>query len=156
MAVRDPGDILFLRWLRKANRIQRLYICEGSPPSELQKLILFILKSYTPMWFTIKTSKHFTNLLPKFVYQAIQSTRYLSKSLLDVVDPVIELNVFFFRPPRILTVSQDSRKQDKHEISRTSKNSESNVDRCILENSEHSDDRKSISMQKNTQKWSTE
>ena len=59
------------------------------------------------MWFTIKTSKHFTDD-PKLVYQAIQCTRYLSKPLLD---PVIERNGFFAHQEHLLlTISQDDKK----------------------------------------------
>ena len=47
------------------------------------------------LWFAIKTSKHFTNG-PKLVYQAIQTIKYLSKHLLDVVDPMIERNIYIY------------------------------------------------------------
>ena len=46
------------------------------------------------MWFTVKTIEDFIDD-QKLVYQAILSTRYLTKPLLDDVDPMIELNVFF-------------------------------------------------------------
>lgn len=110
LAVRNPGPLSHSRWLTKANRTLRLYISEESPPPELQELVLFILRSYMPLWFTIKTSKHFTDG-PKLVYQAIQSTRYLPKPLLDVVDPVIERNGFFAHPEHLLlAMIQDDKK----------------------------------------------
>ena len=43
---------------------------------------------------TTKTSKYITGD-PKLVYQAMQSTRYLSKHLFDVFDPMIERKGFF-------------------------------------------------------------
>ena len=87
-----------------------------------------------PMCFTIKTSKHFTRG-SKFIYQGIQSTRYLSKSLPDAVDPVIEQNDFFAHPEHLLLAIN----QDEEKIIRvwTSKNSEGKADRCKMENSKN-------------------
>lgn len=110
LAVRDPGHLSHSRWLTKANRTLRLYISEESPTPELQELVLFILKAYMPMWFTIKRSQLFTDG-PKLVYQAIQSTRYLPKPLRDIVDPVIERNGFFAHPEHLLlAMTQDDKK----------------------------------------------
>ena len=55
----------------------------------------------------------------KLVYQAIQSTRYLSKHLLDVVDPMIKLNDFFFFLPlrTLLVITQDDKKSIRVETS---------------------------------------
>ena len=75
--------------------------------AELQELVSFTLKSYMSVWFTIKTSKHYTDG-PKTVNQAIQFSRYLSIPLLDNVIPVIGLNDFF-HPHRILTASLDTK-----------------------------------------------
>ena len=62
------------------------------------------------MWFNIKTSKHFTDG-PKLVYQVIESTRYLSKHLLDIVETVIERNGFFLYPEcLLLAMTQDDKK----------------------------------------------
>ncbi|GBM81797.1 hypothetical protein AVEN_145963-1 [Araneus ventricosus] len=47
-----------------------------------------------PVWFAIKKSKYFTDG-PKHVFQAIQTLRYLSEELIQVVDPVIQRNAFF-------------------------------------------------------------
>ncbi|KAJ9579138.1 hypothetical protein L9F63_024754 [Diploptera punctata] len=110
LAVRDPGHLSHSRFLTKANRSLRLYISEESPSPELHELVLFILKSYMPMWFTIKTSKLVTDG-QKLVCQAIQSTRYLLKLLLDLVDTVIERIVFFAHPEHVLlTMTLDDKK----------------------------------------------
>ena len=65
------------------------------------------------MWFAIKTRKNFIGG-PKLIYQAIQSTRYLSNSLFDVLDSVIERIFFFlfFAHPEhwLLAISQDEKK----------------------------------------------
>lgn len=54
-----------------------------------------------PVWFNIKKSKHFTDG-PKHVFQAIQTSRYLSDDLLKIVNPVIERNAFFAHPENLL------------------------------------------------------
>ena len=84
LVVRSPGHISHSSWLTEANRTFRLCICEESPSPELQEQVLFIMKLHMPMWFTVKTRKNITGG-PKLVYQAIQSTRYLSKPFFDVL-----------------------------------------------------------------------
>lgn len=101
LAIRDPGPLSHSRWLTKANRTLRLYISVESPSSELNELVLFILKVYMPMWFRIKLSRSFTNG-PKLLYQSIQASRYLPEELRNVVDPVIERNGFFAHPEHLL------------------------------------------------------
>ncbi|GBL98177.1 hypothetical protein AVEN_268266-1 [Araneus ventricosus] len=54
-----------------------------------------------PVWFAIKKSKYFTDGL-KHVFQAIQTSRYLSDELLQVVDPVIQRNAFFEHTENVL------------------------------------------------------
>lgn len=54
-----------------------------------------------PVWFNIKKSKHFTDG-PKHVFQAIQTSRYLSDDLLKIVNPVIQRNAFFAHPENLL------------------------------------------------------
>lgn len=110
LAIRDPGPLSHSRWLTTANRTLRLYLSEENPTSELQEIVVFILKSYMPMWFSIRTSKYFTDG-PKLIYQSIQSSRYLSKDLHKIVDPVIERNGFFAHPEHLmLAMTQDDRK----------------------------------------------
>lgn len=54
-----------------------------------------------PVWFVIKKSKYFTDG-PKHVFQAIQTSRYLSDKLLQVIDPVTEWSAFFAQPENVL------------------------------------------------------
>ncbi|GBN09325.1 hypothetical protein AVEN_88039-1 [Araneus ventricosus] len=62
------------------------------------------------MWFSIKTSKYFTEGL-KFVYQSIQSSRYLPEDLRNIIDPVTERNGFSAHPEHlILAMTQDNTK----------------------------------------------
>ena len=54
-----------------------------------------------PVWFNIKKSKLFTDG-PKHVFLAMQTSRYLSDNLLQVVNPVIGCNAFFAHPENLL------------------------------------------------------
>ncbi|GBM12727.1 hypothetical protein AVEN_228519-1 [Araneus ventricosus] len=54
-----------------------------------------------PVWFPMKKSKYFT-YGPKHVFQAIQTSRYLSNELLQVVDPIIQRNAFFAHAKNVL------------------------------------------------------
>ncbi|GBO32736.1 hypothetical protein AVEN_62888-1 [Araneus ventricosus] len=87
-----------------------MYLSEESPTPELQELVVFILKSYAPKWFSIKTSKYFTEG-PKLVYQSIQSSRYLPDDLRNILYPVIERNGFYAHPKHLmLAMIQDNTK----------------------------------------------
>ncbi|GBL98600.1 hypothetical protein AVEN_19667-1 [Araneus ventricosus] len=101
LANRDPGPLFHSRWLTAANRILRLYTSSSYPSGNLKEIVGFILKPYTPVWFEIKKSKYFTDG-SKYVFQAIQSSRYLSDELLQVVDPVMQRNAFFEHPENVL------------------------------------------------------
>lgn len=102
LANRDPGPLSHSKWLTAANRVLMLYISSSDPSGNLKEIFGFILKSYMPVWFAIEKSKYFTDL-PKHVFQTIQTSRYLSDKLLEVVDPVLERNVFFARPENVLS-----------------------------------------------------
>lgn len=108
-AVRDPGPLSHSRWLTTANRTLRLYLSEDKPTDELEQLVLFILKCYMPMWFSIKTARNFTDG-PKLVCKMIQTSRYLTEELRNIVDPVIERNGFFAHPEHLmLAMTEDKR-----------------------------------------------
>ncbi|GBM34037.1 hypothetical protein AVEN_162218-1 [Araneus ventricosus] len=109
-AVRDPGPLSHSRWLTTANRTLRLYLSEESSTPELQEIVVFILKSYMPLWFSIKTSKYFTEG-PRLVYKPIKSSRYLPEDLRNIADPVIERNGFFAHTEHLmLAMTQDNTK----------------------------------------------
>lgn len=68
------------------------------------------MKVYAPMWFHIKKHNKCTDG-PKNLFRTIQSSRYMSPELLDVIDPVIQRNGFFGHPSNILlTMLIDERK----------------------------------------------
>ncbi|GBL98512.1 hypothetical protein AVEN_111632-1 [Araneus ventricosus] len=98
---REPGPLSHSRWLTAANRVLRLYISLSDPSGNLKEINGFILKSYMPVWFAMKNSKYFTDG-PKHVFQAIQTSRYLSDELLQVIDPVIQRNAFFAHTENVL------------------------------------------------------
>ncbi|GBM78702.1 hypothetical protein AVEN_25763-1 [Araneus ventricosus] len=63
-----------------------------------------------PIWFSIKTSKYFTDG-PKLVSQSIPSSRYLPEDLRNLVDTVIKRNGFFAHPEYLmLAMTQDNPK----------------------------------------------
>ncbi|GBO22788.1 hypothetical protein AVEN_207135-1 [Araneus ventricosus] len=101
LAARDPGPLSHPRRLTTANRTLRLYLSAESPTPELQEMVVFILKCYMSIWFSIKTSKYFTEG-PKLVNQSIQSSRYLPDDLRNLVDPVIKRNGFFAHPEHLI------------------------------------------------------
>ncbi|GBM07467.1 hypothetical protein AVEN_206266-1 [Araneus ventricosus] len=106
LAVRDPGPLSHSRWLTTANRTLRLYLSEESPTPELQEIVVFILKSYMPIWFSINTSKYFREG-PKLVNQPIQSF----EDLRNLVGAVIKRNGFFAHPEHLmLAMTQDNTK----------------------------------------------
>lgn len=110
LSIRDPGPLSHSRWLTTANRALRLYISQENPTAEFQEIVIFILKSYMPMWFCIKKTKLFTDG-PKLVHQCIETSRYLKDELKAVIDPVIERNGFFAHPEHVMiTMTQDPRK----------------------------------------------
>ncbi|GBN58164.1 hypothetical protein AVEN_266583-1 [Araneus ventricosus] len=110
LAVRDPGPLSHSRWLTAPNRTLRLYLSEKSPTPELQEIVVFILRPYMPIWFSIKTSKYFTEG-PKFVNQSIQSSRYLPEDLRNLVNPELKRNGFFAHPEYLmLAMTQDKAK----------------------------------------------
>ncbi|GBO43126.1 hypothetical protein AVEN_51778-1 [Araneus ventricosus] len=106
----SPSDIVEKTWpwsffpfqmATAANRVLRLYISSSNPSGNLKEIVGFILKSYMPVWFAIKKSKYFTDG-PKHVFQVIQTSRYLSDELLQVVNPVIQRNAFFAHTENVL------------------------------------------------------
>lgn len=101
LSIREPGPLSNSRWLTTANRVLRLYISLINPSESLKQIVVFILKSYMPVWFNIKQSKYFTEG-PKHVFLAIKTSRYLSDDLLQVINPVIERNAFFAHPENVL------------------------------------------------------
>ena len=101
LSLRNPGLMNHSRWLTTANRTLRLYVSTLNPSYELKELVVIIIKVYAPMWFAIKTKPSCKDG-GRHVFQAIVKSRYLSKDLRDVVDPVIQRNGYFSHPENLL------------------------------------------------------
>lgn len=107
---RDPGPLSHSRWLTLANRVLQLFIGVQNPQEKLVEIVQFIMRSYMPVWFDIKVSKHFTDG-PKHVFKANQTTRYLSEDLTKIINTVIERNAYFAHPESLmLSMIIDERK----------------------------------------------
>lgn len=109
LSKRNPGALNHSRWITTANRLLRLYVASRKPSTNLKHLVTYIMRVYSPVWFSIKMhpsckdgAKHF--------FLAIQLSRYLSKELRDVIDPVLRRNGYFGHPENLLlTMISDER-----------------------------------------------
>lgn len=101
LANRYPGHMSHSRWLTTANRILRLYVSTETPSESLKILTTFVVKVYAPCWFMIKTKPLCTHG-SKHLFSLIERSRYLSKHLKKVIDPVIQRNGYFGHAENIL------------------------------------------------------
>ncbi len=97
----SPVKMAHSRWLTTANRLLRIYISTVCPSENLMNIASFIMKVYTPMSFSIKQSTSFING-SKHVFKTIELTKILNDEVKDIVNPVIQRNVFFSNPENIL------------------------------------------------------
>lgn len=88
------GKIVHSRWLTTANRVLRLYVGTNNPPEKIVILVTFIMKSYAPMWFSIKMNPSIF-WGAKHTHKQILLSRYLPEEFKKVIDPVIQRNSFF-------------------------------------------------------------
>lgn len=98
---REPGKLFHARWLTTANRILRVYVGTEAPSNNLKILVVFILKVYAPLWFQIKAHPSCKDGA-RHTWMSINLTRYLSKDLKKIVEPVIQRNAYFAHPENIL------------------------------------------------------
>ena len=98
------------RWLTTANRILRLYVALDYPTEELSHLVIYVVRVFAPLWFTIK-GKPSCQDGARHVFQLIRKSRYLTQDLKNIVDPVIQRNSFFTHPENLLiSMITDDRK----------------------------------------------
>jgi len=93
LAIKDPGLLNHSRWLKCANRLLRRYVSEINPSCELRILTNYIMKMYAPIWFNIKRN-HLVKYGPIHLYKHIQTTRQFPDNLRQIIDSVIQRNVF--------------------------------------------------------------
>ena len=91
---KNPGNMSHARWLTTANRILRLYASTSQPSEALKVLSVFLVKSYIPMWFDIKT-KPTTEKASLHFLQMIRRSRYLPEDIRSVHDAVICRNAYY-------------------------------------------------------------
>lgn len=60
----------------------------------LKHLVTYVMKVYSPVWFSI-TMHPSCKDGARHLFKAIQLSRYLSKELRDIVDPVLQRNGSF-------------------------------------------------------------
>lgn len=54
MTLRNPSKRAHFRGLTTANRILQLYVATDNP-STMKLIVVYTMKVYLPMWFTVKT-----------------------------------------------------------------------------------------------------
>jgi hypothetical protein len=100
---RKPGPVNHSRWLTTATRILILYTRTLSPSENLKVIVTFIVKSYAPIWFTVRVKNNFL-LGPSVLFDMIQAVKAAEKyvstfispeqTLTDKVFPVLARNAF--------------------------------------------------------------
>lgn len=101
LATRKPGIMHHARWLTKASGVLRVYVAMTSPSQKLIILVLYIMKVYIPMYFSIKhkSSCAFGSVhLSKFILYS----RILADEHLNIVHKVLSDNAYFAHPENIL------------------------------------------------------
>ncbi len=101
LSKRNPGALNHSRWVTTANRVLRLYVACEEPSINLKHLVTYIVKVYGPLWFTIRMHPSCKDGA-RHLFRTIQLSRYLSKELLDIIDPVIQRNGYFGHPENLL------------------------------------------------------
>ena len=101
LAKRNPGTICHSRWLTTANHLLRAYISKKKRNKELTTLVKFIVKIYTPIWFSIRKEPECYNGA-KHLFKTIQLSRSFDKSTRDTIDSVIQRNSYFGHSENLL------------------------------------------------------
>ena len=92
--VREPSPFSHSRWLTTADSVLSLYVSVETLSDKHKILVSCIIKSYMPVFFKIKKSKHLTDG-STHIFEVIQSETFLPENLVTVIDCVIERNTFF-------------------------------------------------------------
>ena len=97
LSIRNPRCLNHSRWLTTANRILKLYVGIKIPSEKLQALVMFIIRVYAPMWFSIKSRSSCKDGARHF-HQQVARSRYLSQEQKNIVDPVLHRHSYFAHP----------------------------------------------------------
>ena len=72
----------------------------------LKNLVTYVMTVYSPVWFSIKMHPSCKDSV-RHLFKTIQQSRYLSKELRDIVDPVWQRNGHFGHPENLLLAISD-------------------------------------------------
>jgi hypothetical protein len=85
------------------------YVSTQKPTKKLVALFTFIITFYTPLWFMIRKNPSISEG-SRYLFQAIQRSRYLAPKYRNVVHSSIQTNAFFAMPENLLlAMMTDSR-----------------------------------------------
>ena len=115
LSKRNPGGLNHSRWLTTANRLLRLYVASEQPSMNLKHLVTYVMKVYSPVWFSIKMHPSCKDGA-MHLFKTIQQSRYLSKELRDIVDPVLQRNGYFGHPENLLLAMISDERQYIREL----------------------------------------
>lgn len=108
-------ELAHARWLICESRILRLYVATVNPSENLVSLATYVVKIYTPVWFTIKKNNLCSDGA-RNLWHLIQLSRCMNKSNLNHIDPVIQRNAYFAHPENILLCMIADPKQHIREL----------------------------------------
>ena len=115
LSKRNPGALNHSRWLTTANRLLRLYVACDEPSPNLKHLVTYIMKVYAPLWFSIKMNSSCKDGA-RHLFRTIQLSRYLSRELRDIIDPVLQRNAYFGHPENLLLAMISDKRQYVREL----------------------------------------
>ena len=81
----------------------------------LKHLVTYVMKVYSPGWFSIKMHPSCKDGT-RHLFKTIQQSRYLSKELRDIVDPVLQRNGYFGHPENLLLAMISDERQYIREL----------------------------------------
>lgn len=127
----QPGTISHARWLTRANRLLRLYVCQESPSENLQRIVKFIVNFYAPVWFYIKSHPTSQEGAKNFFYM-LSLYQKLDSADQNIIAPVLQNNCYFCHPENILLAAVGDKDENIRKFA---------CDKILLARNSHSPDR---------------
>ena len=104
-------------WLITANRVLRFYISTAYHDEHWIKLVNFVVKAFTPMWFEIKANHYFTSRT-RHIFKAVSLMKQESGEVQKVVFPVLQRSAYFAQPEKILIAMLEDENANNRELAR--------------------------------------
>jgi hypothetical protein len=101
LADKTPGKLHQARWLTTANRTLRLYVATDEPSDNLVRIVVYIVKVYAFVWFSIRIRPSIVEG-PRNLWRLMSSSRCLDEVTKNIIDPVIKRNAWFSHPENLL------------------------------------------------------